>query len=912
MSHRKAQYWIAPAVFIFSLAIYIKTLAPTVVFWDVGEFCAAAFSLQVPHPPGAPLFLLIARVSSMIPLIGDVAVRMHILSAIGSAVTVALLYLIIVDLVVAWRGAPATAFDRIAVYGSAIVGALSLAFGSTFWFSAEEAEVYGLCMMFVGLIVLLGLRWFERTDEDSGDRYVLLIAYIVGLSIGVHLLAVLALFPVMLFWYFRHHTFHWKSFVKFAVGSILLFAAIYPGLVQILPSLLDGELWGMKSVVITCIPVILMLGVVYGIIYSVKGKKRVLNVALVSFLLIVLGDSTYVLVYIRANAHPPMNENDPSTLGRFVSYLSREQYGNAPVLNRRWDNDPDKKRYHQQYSSDLDYLWRYQIKKMYWRYLAWNYIGTQGDFKGADWGWKPFFGIPFILGLIGAYYHWRKQPQMACAMTAMFIIMGVVLALYQNQQEPQPRERDYFYVGSFFVFSLWIAFGVLALVDLIKRIARSRRWSNAAAYGVLVLALISVPLRMLQANFRNANRSGNYVAWDYSYNVLQSCEPDAILVTQGDNDTFPLWYLQDVEGIRRDIRVVNLSLVNLPWYIKQLKNETPYGSMKVPISTPDVDIEHIRPVEFNPRWMELRVPPSVIQRYRDEGGGNAPPLDSSVAANGILRFLMPNTMQVGKIKAIRVQDIMVYDIIHTSNWQRPVYFAMTVSDDSKIGLRDYMQLKGLAFKLVPFKSQILWANLDEKVLRRNLFTDIAVPSKQPQDGFVWRGLRDSTTYYDEDTRRLLTTNYRNMFIALALYYYNVAGTPEQMSPVLDQMDQIVPRRSLPLDFRIKYDIATFYTLAGNRARYEELTREVVDDVKRVIENPVEEQLSQYNPYIVLFQCYKGLGMYQQAENVLAMITSNYQKQQNIGQIVEHLRAQMTQERGAEQNPNRQATEGQRP
>jgi hypothetical protein len=905
------QYWIALAVFLLSCAAYVRTLAPTVVFWDVGEFCAAAFTLQVPHPPGAPLFLLIARVSSMIPLIGDIAVRMHIISAIGSSITVALLYLIIVDLAVAWRGVPGTVPERFAVHGSAIIGALSLAFGSTFWFNAGEAEVYGLSMAFVSLIVFLGLRWFERASEDTGDRYILLISYLVGLSIGVHLLAVLALFPVMLFGYFRYYEFRWKSFAVYVLVAVLAFLAIYPGIVRILPSLLDGEVWGIRSVMITGIPIVLLLGVLYGIIYSAKKKKRVLNVSLLSFLLVVIGYSTYILVYIRANAHPPMNENDPSTLGRFVSYLGREQYGDAPVFNRRWDIDPEKKRFQQNYTSDLDYLWRYQVKKMYWRYLAWNYIGTQGNFRDAGWDWKPFFGIPFILGLIGAYYQWRKQPKMACVMTVLFILMGVVLALYQNQQEPQPRERDYFYVGSFFAFSVWIGFGVLALIEFIKGMIRVRRAADATAYGVLAFALVFVPIRMFQANFRTANRSGNYVAWDYSYNVLQSCEPDAVLVTQGDNDTFPLWYLQDVVGIRRDIRIVNLSLLNMPWYIKQLKNETPYGAKKVPISTPDIDIEHIGAIRFNPQWMELPVPPSVLRQYSADSAGKAMVFVSSVTKSGALRFFMTNTIQSGVVKAIRVQDIMIYDIIRASNWQRPVYFAMTASEDSKIGLRDYMQLKGLAFKLVPFKSRIFWGNLDEKELRQNLFTDIKSPSKQLQEGFLWRGFQDSTVYYDEDTRRLLSTNYRNMFIALALYYCNVEGRPEQMSPVLDRMEQVLPRRIFPLDFRVKYDVASFYRLAGNERRYREYTREVIDEVKRMVEKAVEERLSQYNPYIILFHCYEGTGMYQDAENILTMIGSVYQNVPHIGEEIQKLRTRLEHERSAEQRTQPLRQEGRR-
>ncbi len=893
MEHKMINRIIAFSVFLASLAVYIKTLSPTVVFWDVGEFCAAAYLLQVPHPPGAPLFLLIARLSSMISIITDIAVRMHILSALGAAVTCGLLYLIIVDLMVMSRGIPSALNEKFFVYGSAFIGAMSLAFTQTFWFNAVEAEVYGLSMTFVSLVILLGLRWYERADTDSGDRFILLIAYIVGLSVGVHLLAVLTIFPVMMLWYFRYNVkFEINSFLKFGVVAVIIFFVIYPGVVKILPSMLDGEIGGSKSEIITIIPVVLLIGAIYGVYYSVREKKRFLNVAFLSFLLIVLGYSTYIMVYIRANANPPMNENDPSNLSRLVSYLNREQYGNAPTLDRRWDKDPEKVKYHQMYSSDLDYMWRYQIKHMYLRYLAWNYIGSEGDFRDAGVNWGQFYMIPFLLGLFGLYYQWRKQPYIAFNMLVTFIIMGVLLALYQNQQQPQPRERDYFYVGSFFIFSLWIGFGVLGLIDYIKEKIKAKQTAQTLSFGTIVLAFLFVPVHMLIKNYYQADRTGNYIAWDYSYNMLQSCEKDAILITNGDNDTFPLWYLQDVEGVRRDIRVVNLSLVNTSWYIKQLKHGTPHGAKKVPISTSDVEIDNIQPIQFEPRWMELPISPEVIKQFTSDGQGSVSLLDTSITKNGVLRFYMPNTLQFGNIKAIRAQDIMVYDIIRTSNWQRPIYFAMTVSDDGKIGLREYMQMTGLAFKLVPFKSQAYWSNINETVTRQNLFTDIEGYSKEPQNGFKWRGLQDSTTYYDEDTRRLLTSNYRSMFIAYALYCANVKNQPQEISKILDRMESVIPRRSIPMDYRIKFDIASFYNIAGNKPRFEELTREVIDEVKLLIENPATEQLSQYNPFIILLYSYEGLEMYKEAEELLPRIKAAYANQQGIDQIIAQLRSQI--------------------
>jgi hypothetical protein len=433
---------------------------------------------------------------------------------------------------------------------------------------------------------------------------------------------------------------------------------------------------------------------------------------------------------------------------------------------------------------------------------------------------------------------------------------------------------------------------VLALIDLIKQKIVSQKTAQITGYGVLALAFVFVPLHMLVSNYRQANRTGNYVAWDYSYNMLQSCEKDAILITNGDNDTFPLWYLQDVEGVRRDIRVVNLSLVNTPWYIKQLKHQTPYGAKTVPISTPDVEIENIQPIQFEPRWMELPVGPNVVQQFRAEGNNGALLLDTSIMNSGVIRFLMPNTLQFGKVKAIRAQDIMVYDIIITSNWQRPVYFSMTVSDDNKIGLHEYLQLTGLAFKLVPFKTQNYWANLNEPVLRQNIFADIKEFSKEPQYGFRWRGFQDSTTYYDEDTRRLLTSNYRNMFVSYSLYCMNVKNQPQQASEILERMEQVLPRRSVPMEYRVKFDIASFYNIAGNKNRYREFLLELVQEIKPLMNKPATEKLSQYNPHIILFRCYDELGMFKEAEDLLPLIKSAYPTQQGIDQIIAQLRNQI--------------------
>lgn len=889
MDHKKLNRLVAIGVFVVSLVTYSSTLSPTVVFWDVGEFCAAAFSLQVPHPPGAPLFLLVARVVSMIPFASDIAVRMHFISAFASAMTILFLYLVSVRFIMMWRGKPETTFDRVVVYGSAAIGALSLTFSKTFWFNAVEAEVYGASMLFVSSILWLGLRWYERADWERSEIYLILIAYIIGLAVGVHLLAILVLFPVMLLFYFRRYEFSMASFVKFGIVALLVFFLIYPGVVKELPSLLDGEFGGNRSSFYTFLPIAAIVAALYGIYYSEKHKRKNLNIALISFLLIVLGYSTYTMVYIRANANPPMNENDPSNMARLVSYLNREQYGNAPILDRRWNvNEPEQRQALQNYTSDLEYFWKYQLGHMYLRYFGWNYVGDEGDWKEAGVDWEQLFGIPLFLGLFGAWYHWRKDRKMAFVATSTFLVLGIALVIYFNMQEPQPRERDYFYVGSFLVFSMWVGMGTLGIIDLLKEKLTGPQ-VVPVSYAVLFLAFLFVPANMLRTNFHEANRSGNYVAWDYSYNLLQSCEPDAILFTNGDNDTFPLWYLQDVEGIRRDIRIVNLSLLNTDWYISQLKNQEPYGAKKVPISLTDAQIRTIRPIEYKPRTWEISVTEDVIKQYSVEGTSTA--LIDTARKRGAITFFMPASLEFGNVKAIRVQDIMVLDIVRTSAFRRPVYFAMTVSDDGKIGLREYLQLDGLAFKLTPFRDPQNWLNVNEPRLRADLFTDVEEPSRTAKEGFLWRGLQDTTTYFDEDVRRLMM-NYRQAFLILSSYYLNVQNEPGKVPAVLDRMEKLLPRRVIPMDIRMKSSVATMYRFAGDEQRYRGMVMEIVDQLKPIVDRGQAEPLTYDNPYFLLLQSYESLGMKDEALKLLDVIAATYPRDQMVQSEVDTIRKQI--------------------
>ncbi|MEE9225832.1 MAG: DUF2723 domain-containing protein [Bacteroidota bacterium] len=877
MENKTLNRIVAAIVFLTSSVVYFLTMAPTVVFWDVGEFIAAAWMLQVPHPPGSPLFLLVSRVVLMIPFFADVAVRAHSISAITSALTVTLLYLVSVKVMMHFRKRPESVWDKVSVYGAGAIGALSLAFGTTFWNNAIEAEVYGFSMLFVALIVWLVMQWYERADQPGNEKYILLIAYLIGLSLGVHLLALLTIFTVLMIIYFRNYEIDWATFLKFGIVAVVVFFVVYPGIVKWFASLMAED-----SNFLRALPYLAVGAALYGIYYSIKKKLRLLNITMLSFILIIIGYSTYTMVIIRSNAEPPMNENEPRSLTQLVRYLNRVQYGNAPVIARRYDRDPEKVAAMSRYSSDLDFMWRYQINHMYVRYLLWNYVGAAGDTQDSGVSWRDTWGIPFLLGLVGVYYHFRRDWKMAMPFAVMFIVMGTVLALYQNQQEPQPRERDYFYVGSFFVFSLWIALGIHGILESIRSLAQRKEITGLAAGAFFGISLAAVPLNMFRVNWHDHDKSRSYVAWDYSYNMLQSCAENAVLFTNGDNDTFPLWYLQDVEGIRRDVRIVNLSLVNTPWYIRQLKYQKPYGTPRVPISLTNAQIAAIRPGSFEPRDVELPVPPEAYEAFGIT--------DTSITNLGMIRWRMKPTVQFGDVGALKVQDLMVYDISRTSNWKRPVYFAVTVAPSSKLGLDRYLRMDGLALRLTPATSSDPGYDISEEIIRENLFEEPERFSREPRYGFRWRGLNDSTIYFD-DTERRLMLNYRNAFFQLAFHYADRNDRTEALN-TLARMDEVISEKAFPIDWRFIQPLAILYRRLGDLKRFEHYAAKLEEISWQMIERGQPDPRSPFNPYFMLLDLYELQQRYTDALKVLNRLAILYPNDAGVKNRIAQLRAQM--------------------
>jgi len=534
---------------------------------------------------------------------------------------------------------------------------------------------------------------------------------------------------------FRKKVINWNSYyLALLVGGIAL-VVVFPGIIRYLPSFLLFVAGDHLEAGLLVLIGVLVVGAL-AVYWAQKQKRTIITLALAGTIIAILGFTTYTMIVIRANKNLPMNENHPKSFAQLVSYLNREQYGDFPMFKRRWSNEPEKAGIYSNYTSDLDFFLDYQMSHMFHRYVGWNFIGRLADEQDAGIDWKGLFGIPFFLGLFGLYYHVRKDWKMASVFIFAFVLMGYLITYYQNQQQPQPRDREYFYCGAYLVFSLWIALGIRGILDLITEKLTQPSAAKPAMVGVLVLSTLFVPVRMFQLNFPRHDRSKNWIPWDFAYNLLQTCDQDAILFTQGDNDTFPLWYMQDVEGVRRDVRIVNLSLVNTPWYILQMKGNPAYPEAKpVPMNLPDSYIETIQPIAWEPKNVSIPISRDIIQHYEEQKGVV---LDTGITKNGRLTFFLRNTLQFGQTKALRVQDIAVFDIILANEWKRPIYFASTCSPDSKIGLEEYMWFKGLAWKLEPVKTSNTNYGIDAAALEKNLMNEPVGFSKTPAYGYKFR------------------------------------------------------------------------------------------------------------------------------------------------------------------------------
>jgi hypothetical protein len=894
---------LAGLTFLVALLTYAFTLQPSVPFWDCGEFTAAMTWQQVQHPPGAPLWLIVGRVMQLIIPFGELGWQANLAAGISGAFSSMLCFLIIVKLVERWRPfrEGRTLIDYLPTFGGALIGAFAFIWSDSQWFNSVESEVYSPATFLAALLVWLMLRWNEVAGEKGHERYLLLMAYVIGLAIGTHLLALLVFPAVAMVIYFRHREFSWVSFAALMGITGLTFGVfIYKAPLEYIPKLLAGY---------PAIGVVLLAGVIGLAAWAAVQKKPYVFVSAASLLLIVLGYTTYTQVLLRSNANPPLNFGEPNSFSELVNYLGREQYGNRPNWPRRVEWTEYYRRYQDTYgdwyppvdvdaegnlvfdkintAGELNFMFSYQIGHMYVRYLLWNFAGRVSDEYGSPWAafsaseqerqeyidgtgyddYFPvlFFGLPLLLGLFGLTYHYKRDWKMAFVFTTLFLFLGVLAALQQQQQQPQPRERDYFYAASFMIFAVWIGVGASGAADALSNrksgaaaagggngeddgirelvkasggalstvdVGNSRVANPAIAAAVLGALMLTVPINMALQGWEMHDRSGNWVPWDYAYNILQSCDKDAILFTNGDNDTFPVWFLQDVAGVRRDVRVVNLSLGQMAWYIKQLKDERPWGAKPVPIGFDENQLlvesgmrGGLQEATMQPPTLELPVPASVME-WATDGKVNQP---------GVMNWTYKGSASNSQDGSNRytIYHQLIRTIVETNaanGWERPIYFANSIADPENFaGLEGFLRSEGMAYRVMPVQQQPLelfgWA-LDIDKVREGLLNQLPADTfyTEPHRGYKFRNLANPDVFYMYDHRRIPTGNYRLVYLALARAELTMNNNPTGAIAALDSMDAWISNDIFPMPAPFLAEIAKAYEMAGGDKQAEKYGR----------------------------------------------------------------------------------------
>jgi len=872
MKTQGTSFFVSIGVFIYATVLYGLTVAPTASFWDAGEFIAIAHGLQVSHPPGAPFYMLVGRFFSMFVPAHLVSLSVNIVSVLCSSFTILLTYWIIIRLLRQFLPLNSDGKDTFMHHFGGIIGACTFAVTDSFWFNAVEAEVYAMSMLFTALVIWLIMKWSELAHNEllksqdrlglGANRILILVAYLFGLAIGVHLLSILSMFFIALIVFFvefdqKEWTTtgqpEWKSFKRWRaillslVLASVVFLGIYPGIVQKLPGIIGSTGQPLLTLLL------LVSGVVFAVWYTHSRMYQTANLLSVCALMVLIGYSSYALIFIRSAADPPIDENDPETAEAIVSYLEREQYGDTPILSgasfnddignydenniklfpRRHSPSPQHVNVYRQYSSDLEYFWKYQLGHMYLRYFLWNFSGRESDVEGAQAitgisildgpsqvlqqspsekaSRNRYFALPLLLGFFGMFYHFRQDWKHAFSVLVLFLVTSVGIILYLNQTPMQPRERDYAYVASFMAFSLWIGIGATGLLQLIRDTVSSQKVWMAG----IPLIFIAVPGWMTIENYDDHDRSGRYIAPDYAYNMLMSVAPNAILFTNGDNDTFPLWYLQEVEGIRRDVRVANLSLLNTPWYVRQLKNQYSRESTPLPISLSESDISDLGARLWEPAEMTLPVDPSLFSSESDVflGLTDRTIMDSVVTWELEGRPFRTNPETGDPLNLLYGADIAALNIMigaASEGWQRPVYFAVTVASDGRLGLENYFQLEGHALRVVPIRHS--------EPLGR---VELGITPDRLRE-FRFTNLNDPDVYYDANIRRMVD-NYRNIFSQTASAMV-VAGQIEEGIALIDSLMEKIPFSTIPGDYISFIYIARVYQLAGDYEKALEIYR----------------------------------------------------------------------------------------
>ncbi len=824
-------------VFAIAATVYFLSAERTGSLWDCGEFILGAYKLQVVHPPGAPLFVLVGRMFTWIAELfsdnpEDIAFAVNMMSGLCTAMAAAFISwttIMLSKLAMVGRGGKTDDGQTLALAGGGLVAGLATAFATSIWFSAVEGEVYAMSTFFTTLTLWAMIKWYTLPDEPQSDRWMIFSVYAAGLSIGVHLLSILTFPALALFYYFKKYKEHtWRGMAIAAAAGVAAIVIIQKFIIVGIPTLWTWmELTFVNGFGLPphsgIVPTLLIVGgvIFLGLRYAHRTKNAMLQHLIVGLTMVSIGFSTIGVVVIRANAAPPINMNAPSDAMRLLPYLNREQYGERALLRgpsfdasvestdvtdryglvddryeivdykisvnyrnrdkmlfpRMGDGTLGRPALYKQWmglnpreplppgrpnmGDNVAFFLRYQVGWMYWRYFMWNFSGRQNGTQGfRDWdnsagNWitgikvidemrlgnlddlpekmatnksrNVYYLLPFLFGLLGFFWHAQRRPSDFIGLLALFIITGLGIIVYSNQPPNEPRERDYVLAGSIFTYCIWIGMAVPALYRLVMDNLKPSKAIGAVMASVLVL---SAPMLMGTQNFDDHNRNGHYASRDYAANFLNSLEEDAIIFTYGDNDTYPLWYAQEVEGVRTDVRVVNLSLIAVDWYIDLLRRKV-NDSAPIKMSIPRNKIRgKLRNQVFYFNQSGQNNPMSIQNLVRFIGEDN--PLQSQsgriieahyTTTNVFIPVDRQQVLDLGVVSQadtanivpripVRVSDsqllkdeIAILDILASNLWERPIYFAVTSRLEKMFGLQDYTQLEGLALRVVPVRSR---------------------------------------------------------------------------------------------------------------------------------------------------------------------------------------------------------------
>ena len=1016
MNFKKLNNIVGWCVFMIATIVYFLTLESTVSWWDCGEYISTAYKLQVGHPPGAPLFQMLGRFFSLFAF-GDVtkvALMINAMSALCSSFTILFLFWTITLLAKKlWMkdGEDSPSANKFNVLAAGVIGALAYTFSDTFWFSAVESEVYAMSSLFTAVTFWAILKWEEVADEPANYRWIIFIAYLIGLSIGVHLLNLLCIPAVVYIVYFKKYKkVTAKGFILAGIISVVLVGFIQVMLIPAIVSICGKfELFFVNSLgapfnLGTIVYFVLLIAlIILGIYFTNKYKKVILNTAVLSFMFILIGYSSFFMLVIRANANTPINENEPSEAVSMLSYLKREQYGSWPLVygpyymakpydanssspiyvrdeakgkyvitDKREGTDPiyddnvmtifprmwngTKSSYISTYNQYIDkskmvpvtmkrsdgsketvlrptfmqnlkFFIGYQCNHMYWRYFMWNFVGRQNDIQGhgeienGNWvsgvgfidnarlgnqdnlprsmsnsGRTEFYFLPLILGLIGLFYHIKRDIKNSWVVFLLFFMTGLAIVIYLNQTPYQPRERDYAYAGSFYAFCIWIGLGLLGVVEMLQKVMKNKM---AVAVVAFVLCL-SVPTVMAASGWEGHNRAEKTSALDWGKNYLKNLPENAVIFTRGDNDTFPLWYVQEVEGYRTDVRVCNYMLSSGYWYVHQMGRKQ-YESERLPLSlTPEqydngvnepVFIQEVfeGPVELKDA-IEFIKSDNVKTKVSLMSGDKANYLPArnlkitvdkeAVVRNGIVPESMKDQIVdeivwriPESVNYLYKNDLMLLDFMATNDWTRAVYFTSLSDIKNVLGIDKYLHQEGLSHRFMPVLASDYHKDAGGVYVEGSYELLMA-------DDIRWGNLNKEGVAVDPESRRNLLF-VKQAYMRLAQSLLN-RGQNDSAVAVLDRCLEFFPDEKIPYDF---------YMLAYPEIYYKAGAMEKGDELVDVIANNCLDNLRYYSELNDRFIPYyaetirENLAMINEMSNI-ASRNSRYELKMELEKMLE--------------------------